>query len=75
MVNLDLLAVNNGLVQFLDGGIRGGLVGHCHKSIALFGDVNISDFATTGEFTLQSIPGTPGINSIDKKLDRLLKHA
>jgi len=46
MVNLDLLAVNNGLVQFLDGGIRGGLVGHCHKSIALFGDVNISDFAT-----------------------------
>jgi len=68
VVDLDLLAVNNGLVQFLDGGIGGGLVSHCHKSIALFGDVNISDFAATGEFTLQSIPGTPGIDSIDKKL-------
>jgi hypothetical protein len=47
MVDLDLLAVNDGLVQFLDGGIGRGLVSHCHKSIALFGDVNISDFATT----------------------------
>jgi hypothetical protein len=38
MVNLDLLAVNNGLVQFLDGGIRGGRGGgrgrgcyNCHQ--------------------------------------------
>jgi len=68
VVDLNLLAVNDSSIQFLDGGLRAGAVSHCHKGITLLGDVNISDFTTSGEFILQGIPWTPGIDSVDKKL-------
>jgi hypothetical protein len=46
-VHLDLLAIDNHAVELLDGGLSTIVVSHCYESIALLGDVNIGDFATT----------------------------
>jgi hypothetical protein len=67
-VDLDLLAIEDHAVELLDGGLGSIVVGHCYESIALLGDVYISDLAASGELVLQGIPGAAGVNSVDKKL-------
>ena len=49
IVDLDLLTIDDGSVQFLDGHGSTVVVSHCHEGITLFGDVHISDISASGE--------------------------
>merc|ERR1712012_236326 len=48
IVDLDLLTIDDGSVQFLDGHGSTVVVSHCHEGITLFGDVHISDISASG---------------------------
>jgi len=66
LVDLDLLAVDGGAVQLLDGLVGTDLVNHGHEGVTLASDVNILDLTTCGEFVLQDVPGAPGVDSINE---------
>jgi hypothetical protein len=65
-IDLDLLSIDDGSVQFLDGSLSGIVVSHCHEGVTLLGDVDIGNFTASGKFVFQSVPGAPGIDSVDK---------
>jgi len=67
-VHLDLLTVDGGAIQILDGLVGTALVSHGHESIALLGDVNLLDLTTSGEFVLNEGLGAPGVDSVDEQL-------
>merc|ERR1739848_648078 len=67
-IDFDFLSIDYLSIECFASFVGASILGHSHKSIALFRDVDIGNFTASGEFVLQYVPGTPGVDAINKKL-------